>query len=125
MLAVVIGHLYIHPDVLFVQNPVVIILSSIPLYLFEMNQMMQKGDQIINKGAVDAGLYLIVSGSVDVAVTGNIFVLLSSPTCSYMPSHGDKSQRYILDVVLESDSFGEELVLDPDTPCALEYYASK
>jgi hypothetical protein len=79
----------------------------------------------VSRGAVDAGLFLVVTGTVEVAVTGNIFVLLSTPARSYMKSHGAETQRYVLDVVLEGDSFGEELVLDRDTPCSLDYDASK
>jgi len=67
----------------------------------------------------------VVSGTVEVVVTGNIFVLLSTPACSYMKTHGNETQRYVLDVALEGASFGEELALNPETPSALDYCASE
>ena len=84
---------------------------------------IQSGSVIIPKGSVDAGLYVIVSGIVEATLTGNIFVLLSTKEVPLKHLRKEQ-QRYCIDVILESDCFGEEFVLDTEEPAAIDYIAS-
>ena len=73
---------------------------------------------------MNAGLFVVVSGVIEATLTGNIFMLLatlSNPLASY----ATKTQTYPIDVILESDCFGEEFVLDAEEPALVSYVASK
>ena len=78
----------------------------------------------MKRGTANAGLFLVVSGIIEATLTGNIFVLLSTKENSL--KHLNKcQQQYCIDVILESDCFGEEFVLDIEESSAVDYIASK